>query len=270
MSHATTTSCYDTAIVTGGAGTLGSAISLELAHLGYKRVAIVDFDVEKSRAVARSISGEVPGTEIVCVNEDLTDPATPAAIVGKLLEPGRRISCIVNNAAANRRGGAGEFARSDWDLVMSMNIGAPMYLCQAAIPHWRETGGGASVVNITSRAWLAGSGVAYSASKAGLVGLTHALSVELGPLGVRVNAVGPSYIESPFNGVVKTEEELRRIGEVQRRMTSLGRLGTARDVAHMVAFLASDKANFITGETIYVAGGAQLPPNANASRAYGL
>lgn len=190
--------------------------------------------------------------------------------MAQLLSPGRRISCLINNAATNRRGSAEELLRSDWDIVMAVNLTAPMFLSQAAIPHWRETGAGGSIVNISSRAWLAGTGTAYSATKAGLVGLTHALSVELGPLGVRVNAVGPSYIESPFNRQARTPEELARIAEVQKHTSSLGRICQPEDVANAVAYLASERASFITGEVLYVAGGGQLAPNASATRAYGL
>lgn len=86
------------------------------------------------------------------------------------------------------------------------------------------------------------------------MGLTHALAVELGPLGVRVNAVGPSWFDSPFNTQARTEEERTRIADVQKRMSPLGRHVTPADIANAVAFLASAKAAFITGETIYVAG----------------
>ncbi|MGV6871840.1 SDR family NAD(P)-dependent oxidoreductase [Pseudochelatococcus sp. B33] len=257
----------DTAIVTGGGGLLGRAICLELAKTGFQRIVIIDLVEQTGQDSAAAVRAEVASTEVLVIRGDILEPHLPERIMNEIVRDGRRVSCIVNNAAANRPGTAATVKREDWDLMMGVNLTGPMFLCQAAIPHWREHGRGASVVNISSRAWLAGTGAAYSASKAGLIGLTHALAVELGPLGVRVNAVGPSWFDSPFNKQARTEEERVRIADVQARMSPLGRHVRPTDIANTVAFLASPKAAFITGETIYVAGGGQLAVNASATRA---
>ncbi len=256
----------DTALVTGGGGLLGRAICAELAATGYRRIAVLDLDATMAEATARAI--RAAGAEAITIVGDVTDPDLPARAVEAVTAGGRRLSCIVNNAAANRPGSAKTVRREDWDLMMRVNLAAPMFLCQAAIPHWEAQGAGACVVNISSRAWLAGVGVAYSSCKAGLVGLTNALSVELGPLGVRVNAVGPSWFDSPFNHQSRTPESLQRIADVQSRISSLGRTVTPEEVAGVVGFLASAKAAFVTGETIYVAGGGQLAVNAASTRAF--
>ena len=256
----------DTALVTGGGGRLGRAICVELARTGFRRIALLDLAAEAAEATAAAVRAE--GAEALALTGDVADPEVPVRVIEAATEGGRRLGCIVNNAAANRPGSAAEVRREDWDLMMRVNLAGPMFLCQAAIPHWTDHGAGASVVNVSSRAWLAGVGVAYSTSKAGLVGLTHALSVELGPLGVRVNAVGPSWFDSPFNHQSRGPEALARIADVQSRMSSLGRTVTPEEVANVVGFLASDKASFVTGETIYVAGGGQLAVNAATSRAF--
>jgi NAD(P)-dependent dehydrogenase (short-subunit alcohol dehydrogenase family) len=131
-----------------------------------------------------------------------------------------------------------------------------MLLAQESMRFWRRQRSG-SIVNLASRVWLSGAGPAYTASKAGLVGLTRSLAVQLGPLGVTVNAVAPSYLSTGFN--FQGQEEARRAADAQHiRLGVLDRLATPEDVAGAIAFLASEESRFITGEVIHVCGGAQL------------
>jgi len=150
----------------------------------------------------------------------------------------------------------GSVALEEWDAVLAVNLTAPMLLAQEAMRFWQAQRGGA-IVNIGSRTWLSGAGPGYTASKAGLVGLTRSLAVQLGPLGITVNAVAPSYLGSAFN-FAGNEEARRRAEQEHIRLGVLDRLGTAEDVAGAVAFLTSEDARFITGEVIHVCGGAQL------------
>jgi NAD(P)-dependent dehydrogenase (short-subunit alcohol dehydrogenase family) len=129
-----------------------------------------------------------------------------------------------------------------------------MLLAQESLRFWRRQGAG-SIVNVASRVWLSGAGPAYTASKAGLVGLTRSLAVQLGPLGVTVNAVAPSYLGSGFNAGGEADARARA---EHAAIGVLGRVATAQDVAGAIAFLASDDARFVTGEVIHVCGGAQL------------
>ena len=147
-------------------------------------------------------------------------------------------------------------ACATWDAVLAVNLTAPTLLAQEAMRFWQAQRGGA-IVNIGSRTWLSGAGPGYTASKAGLVGLTRSLAVQLGPLGITVNAVAPSYLGSAFN-FPGNEEARRRAEQEHIRLGVLDRLGTAEDVAGAVAFLTSEDARFITGEVIHVCGGAQL------------
>ena len=118
------------------------------------------------------------------------------------------------------------------------------------------------MVNVSSRTWLGGGPTAYVTSKAAIVGLTRTLAVELGPLGVTVNAVAPSVVETPLTRAGRTEEEFEQFTARHLAMTPLGRLARPQDVADAVAFLAGERAAFITGEILHVCGGAQLAPSA--------
>jgi NAD(P)-dependent dehydrogenase (short-subunit alcohol dehydrogenase family) len=143
---------------------------------------------------------------------------------------------------------------------MDVNVKGPMLLSRAAVPFWRKQSSGA-VVNISSRAWLGGSAnTAYASSKAALVGLTTAMAVELGPLGVRANAVAPSFVRTPFNEQRIDIGDLAGMIERYTAFTPLRRLVEPVDVANAVAFLASERARNITGEVLHVCAGSQLPP----------
>lgn len=239
------------AIVTGAAGALGAAIVARLARNGLT-VVLVDREGAKAQEVARS--AQAVG---LVIEADLADPAAPAEIVAIVREHLGRLDHVVNNAGLNRPQSIFDVQVEDWDAVQAVNLRAPMLLCQAAIPLW-QAGGGGSVVNIGSRVWLSGAIPAYTASKAGVVGLTRSLAVELGRLNVRANTVAPSYVDTAFTRRDRSEERIARTQEQVLGITPLGRIGTAEDIANAVAFLVSDDASFITGETLHVCGGAQL------------
>ena len=143
----------------------------------------------------------------------------------------------------------------------ALNLTVPMLLAQAAHPLMKRSGGG-SIVNVASRVYLAGTGVAYTSSKSGLIGLTRVLAVQLGPDNIRVNAVAPSFLNTPFNEKIVAENA--GLARSFRKMSPLGRLGTAEDVAGAIAFLASPRASFVTGDIIHVCGGTQLAPQPTA------
>ncbi len=244
-----------TALVTGGCGAIGFATARRLARNGVD-VLLVDRDAAAVTARAAELRAET-GTAADGFVADLTADGAPAAAMAFVREkPGRRLDILVNSAGLSRAPRLGEVDLDDWHDVLAINLTAPMLLAQEAMAFWRD-GRGGRIVNIGSRVWISGSGPAYTASKAGLVGLTRSMAVQLGPMGVTANVVAPSFIDTPFNAG-SGHAASARSAELNIRLGVLSRLGTLEDVASAVAFLASPEASFITGEVLHVCGGAQL------------
>jgi NAD(P)-dependent dehydrogenase (short-subunit alcohol dehydrogenase family) len=216
---------------------------------------LVDRDAARLNVAVATLREEA-GRQALGIHADLLDRTAPRTIMERIELEFGRLDCLVNNAGVSGARRIGSVALEEWDAVLAVNLTAPMLLAQEAMRFWQAQRMG-SIVNIGSRTWLSGAGLGYTASKAGLVGLTRSLAVQLGPLGVTANAVAPSYLGSSFN--FPGDEAARRRAEQEHiRLGVLDRLGTAEDVAGAVAFLASEDARFITGEVIHVCGGAQL------------
>ncbi|MGI5232616.1 SDR family NAD(P)-dependent oxidoreductase [Actinoallomurus sp. CA-142502] len=245
------------AVITGGGGTLGTAMATRLAEEG-NAVVLLDRDEAAARAAADEVAARTGGS-VVGWRADVADEDDVRASVDRIVRTHGRLDRLVNNAGVNRRDTLADQDPRIWDEVMAVNLRGPMLLCRAALPLWRRTGSG-RVVNIASRTWLGGGPTSYVTSKAGVVGLTRTLAVELGPLGVTVNAVAPSMIVTALTSAGRDEARLRELTERHRRMTPMRRLATPEDVAEAVVFLTSDGAGFITGEVLHVCGGAQLAP----------
>jgi NAD(P)-dependent dehydrogenase (short-subunit alcohol dehydrogenase family) len=206
-------------------------------------------------AVARGLSGR-RSEQIVDITADLADPASAERIVAAGLDAFGRLDGLVNNAGLDLAKPLLETTVDETHRIFAVNALAPLWMIQAATPALAERGG--AIVNVTSR--LAHVGVpemaVYGASKGALRALTHGAAVELGPLGVRVNAVAPGMTETPLFGEwveSRPDPKLAR-AEVEGRIP-LGRLATPEDVANAIVFLLSDEAAHITGVTLPVDGG---------------
>lgn len=234
------------AAITGASGDLGAALARGFASHGWN-VALIDLNADALAEIGDPIGG-------LSVPADVTSTDDVAAAVAAIDATWGRIDALINAAGITRPGASEELSPSDWRRVIDVNLSGAFHASQACFSHLHATAG--SIVNITSiAATRAMPGrAAYTASKAGLEGLTASLAVEWAPRGVRVNAVAPAWIDNAFvrtlaeQGVVDRDDLISRI--------PLGRLCSNDDVVSAVAFLAdSRQSGFITGQTLAVDGG---------------
>jgi NAD(P)-dependent dehydrogenase (short-subunit alcohol dehydrogenase family) len=232
--------------VTGGFGGIGSAIARRFAD-GGAAVTVVDAD-PRTEAVAAEIGG-------AAIVGDLTAPGFPHSVVDRVVEAEGTLDVLVNAAGIQVRTAAVDISEPDWERLVAVNLTAAYRLTTAAVKALSAAGG--SVVNIASlSADRAVAGIVpYGATKAGLVQLTKGLAVELGPQGIRVNAVAPGYVATPMTEAVLGQPDFRT--RVLARIP-LGRLADGADIADVVAFLASPAARYVTGAVLPVDGGYSI------------
>ena len=239
------------ALVTGASQGIGRATSLFLAQAGAK-IAAAARNAEKLSSLVVEI--ESAGGEAFAVPMDVADAAQVKQAFQQLLAKFGRLDILVNNAAITRDTLALRMKLEDWDAVLRTNLtGAHLCIQQALGAMLKQRSG--RIINITSV--VAESGNAgqsnYVASKAGLIGLTRAIAVEVASRNITINAIAPGFIETPMTDVLAPE-----LKEKMKSLIPLGRFGTDRDVASAIAFLASDEACYITGHVLDVNGGMHM------------
>ena len=239
------------AIVTGSSSGIGRAVAAELAGRGMT-VVVTSRSQERARATAAEI--EQAGGAALGVAVELTDDGGPAALVDCTLQAFGRVDVLVNNAGAGQVGASETLALEDWQRIIDLDLTAPFRCAQAAARPMLAAGRGVivNVSSITGHIGLARR-AAYSAAKHGLEGLTKTLGVEWARRGVRVMSVAPAYVDTELLAGTSKAGGFT-LDDVARR-TPMGRLGEAREVARVVAFLASDEASFLTGSSVRVDGG---------------
>jgi len=258
------------ALVTGASRGIGKEIALELARRGWRVAvnyfndpqAMVDAAVAEIRAVSNNVgSGEVAPVEsrpgenssinVIPVQADIRSSTQVSAMFENVISTFGRLDLLVNNAGVQTWKALLDVTEEEWDLVIDTNLKGCFLCTQQAGRYMKDHGGGA-IVNL-------GSGcnkvafprlVAYTASKGGIEMFTKEAAVELGQYGIRVNCIAPGSIESE-----RTRAEDPDYAGTWSRLTPLGRVGTAADIAATVAFLASKDAEFISGQTIWIDGG---------------
>jgi len=237
------------ALVTGGGRGIGTAIAAGLAREGCS-VAVCDKDVAAAQDVARTITSA--GGVAKAFELDVTSAESVRDALRAVERDLGRTGILVNNAGFSLDAPLDEMSEEQWDRVVDACLKGTWLMCRAAAPAMKAAGHG-RIVNIASRAHLGENNKSnYCAAKAGVVGLTNALSIELAPHGVTVNAVAP--------GLIRTERVLglRYFEDIDRRAraaTPVQRPGLPEDIAAAVVFLASRHAGFISGETLHVTGG---------------
>lgn len=239
-------------VVTGGASGIGAEISRRFADEG-ARVCVVDVNGDRAGALGDDLEKR-SGRAAHAVIGDLADGGLPDRVVTEVTSRWEALDVVVNNAGVFLLHPFREFPDDAWQRTLEVNLTAPMRLSRAAARYMGDHGGGA-IVNVTSLgAELGGAGAAaYSASKGGLKALTHVLAVELAPLRIRVNAVSPHAIATEMTATMQEDDALA--AQVLAGIP-WGRLGQPKDVAAAVLFLARGDADFVTGATVAVQGGA--------------
>ncbi|MBR4040670.1 MAG: SDR family oxidoreductase [Clostridia bacterium] len=237
------------ALVTGASGGIGSACARELAAKGYTVLAHANRNLAAARQLADELCQKGMDAHAFCCN--LSDSCAVQAMCDEILRLYHRVDALVLCAGVSHTGLLTDMTDEQWRRVMDVNVSGSFYLIRALAPGMVSRRNGA-IVTISSMWGRSGASceAAYSASKAAIIGLTQALSRELGPSGVRVNCIAPGVIDTKM-----MDEHSEETKQILAEETPLGRLGTGADVAKAVAFLLSDDASFITGQTLGVDGG---------------
>jgi NAD(P)-dependent dehydrogenase (short-subunit alcohol dehydrogenase family) len=241
------------AIVTGGGSGIGLAISERLAADG-AAVAVVDLDRASAAEAAAKITAA--GRTALGVAADVTDRARVEAAVAEVVAGLGAPTILVNNAGLQQFGRFLEIDIDTWQRVLDVNLTGTFHCCQVVVPHMIDARWG-RIVNISSSSTHSGQPLmaAYVSAKSGMVGLTKSLALELGPKGITVNTIPPSFIDTPMLRDSEAKGLLGGTVEDIEARTPVRRVGRPEDIAATTAFLVRDEASYITGQVIGVNGG---------------
>ncbi len=236
-------------IVTGGSRGIGKAIALRFGSLGAKVAVNYLSNAAAAEEVVEAIRSQ--GGEALAIRADVGDPAEASALIEQVLETWGRVDCLVNNAGITRDTLLLRMTEEAWSSVINTNL-TSVYNCTKAVlrPMFKQRSG--VIINIASVVGIIGNAgqANYAAAKAGIIAFTKSIAREAAARNIRVNAVAPGFIESDMTAKLPPEV----VAQYQNNIP-LGRLGSPDDVAKAVAFLASEDASYITGQTLVVDGG---------------
>jgi NAD(P)-dependent dehydrogenase (short-subunit alcohol dehydrogenase family) len=235
------------AVVTGGASGIGKAIAAAYVREG-ARVVLVDIDERKGKDAAAEIGTQ---DEAICIRADVTDSASVNQMAQEVERRFGRIDILVNNVGVRITKPFLEHTDADWNIMIATNLTGPFFCSRAVTPSMIR-GGGGRIINTASIASFVGrpDRVAYVSAKSGLLGMTRAMAIDLGPSGITVNAIAPGSINSPMNAS-QAADSVHDWG----KETPVGRWGTAEDIANAAVFLALDESSYINGADLKVDGG---------------
>jgi 3-oxoacyl-[acyl-carrier protein] reductase len=240
------------ALVTGASRGIGAATAIRLAQEGCDVAVHYRGGRTDAEAVVERI--EQLGRRAVAVQADLDDPEQAKRLVRKAAEELGGLTILVNNAGYSQHADVEELELEDWERMVRVTLTAAFVCAQAAVPWMKEAGWG-RIVNVVSLRAMTGSdhGAHYAAAKSGLIGLTKSLALELAKYNITVNGISPGYTKTEM-----TRAALEKHGAEIMKKIPLGRAAEPEEVAAVIAFLASDDAGYITGETINVNGGIYM------------
>lgn len=241
------------AIVTGGARGIGAAISRKFAHEG-AAVAVLDVDYDGASMLAQEIKDE--GGKAIALKVNIANAEEVETAFNKVVEVFGKLDILVNNAGVIRDNMLFKMEESDWDTVMDVHLKGS-FLCSREAQKQMVAQKYGKIVNLSSTSALGNRGQAnYSAAKAGLQGLTRTMSLELGPFGINVNAIAPGFIKTEMTKATAERMGITLEQMIQGSLSQLAikRAGEPEDIANAAAFLCSEEASYVTGQTLYVAG----------------
>lgn len=239
-----------TAFVTGGTAGIGKAIALLFAEQG-AHVVIFGTHEQRAAEVVREMEEKGSGQKFSYRLVDVANTQQVDQAIEELLKEFGKVDILVNNAGITRDGLLMRMQEDDWDRVLDVNLKSVFNFCRALVRSMMKNRSG-SIINVSSVIGLTGNGgqVNYSASKAGVIGLTKSLAKELASRGIRANCIAPGYIETPMTDVLSPEVKQAVLAKIP-----LGRIGAPKEIAEAALFLASDLSSYITGQTLTVDGG---------------
>ena len=238
------------ALITGGGSGIGAAVARRFAQEGAK-IAIGDVDVEGAEKVASEIK-DAGGEALIC-KADVRKRDEVEAMVDHVLREYGRLDILINNAGVTRDSLCARMSEEDWNFVVDVNLKGTFLCSKAAFRPMRKQRYG-KIVNTASVAVRGNIGqVNYSASKAGIIGLTRTLALEFARAGICVNCIAPGFIETPM-----TEGLPEKVKEEALKRIPLGRIGRPEEVANLHLFLASPESDYITGQVFFIDGGVSI------------
>jgi NAD(P)-dependent dehydrogenase (short-subunit alcohol dehydrogenase family) len=244
------------AVVTGAASGMGRAIAGRLAA-GGDRVALLDLQAEEALRAAAAL--REAGARAIGVEADVTDRGAVDAALGKVRAELGPVGIMITAAGLDAFEPFGEITSGSWERVVGVNLTGTFHCLQAVLPDMLEAGWGRMVTISSSSAQSGSPHMAhYVAAKAGVLGLTRALALELARRGITVNCIPPGMIDTPMLRGAETDGAIANLEKLASRMIPVGRIGTPEEVAATCGFLCSDEAAFITGQVIGVNGGMVL------------